>query len=537
LSDVFLSNYTKEPEKTIALAARLCYSSTNIQEINIDDDSVHTFIKKLTDIGHLSPFEHANFTFGIECSRACSHQLVRHRIASHCLSGDTTLKSYSSKKRYGTKQWTIEQLYNWSLDVKRKGRLKLINLRSMDEKNKILTSGKIKNILYTGKQKLYEVKTRCGRTIKSTLNELFFTENGWKKLKELSVGDYIYANGIPSIINHEWLKEMYLDKNISRKELSKIMEISDSKLGKIIRKFNLQKPKSQYPNRHGGYGKKEMFTTEGKEKLRLSKLGNKNPAWKGNNILKSSGNLRAYKKYKTNICDTCLSKENLERHHIDGNTLNNDENNILIVCQTCHRGHHVGQGIKTIFKTPITYIKYIGIDNTYDIEMEGPNFNFSANGLIVHNSQKSQRYVKEKQFEYYIPPSIKNSKFSSQYNSLMENIQLLYNEMEEIPNEDRRFILPNACKTQLFVTMNARELIHFFSVRCCQRAQWEIRDIARKMLYLVKEVAPNIFYNAGPGCVKGNCPEGKMTCGKANEIREITKNKLKEEIKKIIENE
>jgi thymidylate synthase (FAD) len=90
----------------------------------------------------------------------------------------------------------------------------------------------------------------------------------------------------------------------------------------------------------------------------------------------------------------------------------------------------------------------------------------------------------------------------------------------ESSNEDARFILPNAAETKMIVTMNARELLHFFSLRCCNRAQWEIRDLAREMLRLVKEVSPNLFRSAGPGCLRGPCPEGKFTCGKIKEVRE-----------------
>ena len=82
MSEVFLSRCTEEPEKTIALAARLCYSPEDITELNLEVDDISKFIRKLSEIGHLSPFEHANFTFGVKCSRACSHQFVRHRIAS-----------------------------------------------------------------------------------------------------------------------------------------------------------------------------------------------------------------------------------------------------------------------------------------------------------------------------------------------------------------------------------------------------------------------------------------------------------------------
>ena len=87
-------------------------------------------------------------------------------------------------------------------------------------------------------------------------------------------------------------------------------------------------------------------------------------------------------------------------------------------------------------------------------------------------------------------------------------------------NEDARFVLPNACETKMVVTMNARSLFNFFRHRCCARAQWEIRDVADQMLCLVCEVAPSLFKKAGPPCVSGGCPEGKMSCGKASDVRE-----------------
>ena len=80
-------------------------------------------------------------------------------------------------------------------------------------------------------------------------------------------------------------------------------------------------------------------------------------------------------------------------------------------------------------------------------------------------------------------------------------------------------MLPNACETQMVMTMNARSLMNFFHHRCCNRAQWEIKDVTDQMLALVLQVAPNLFKNAGPACVRGACSEGAMTCGLAKEMR------------------
>ncbi|HPK86609.1 MAG TPA: FAD-dependent thymidylate synthase, partial [Atribacterota bacterium] len=104
----------------------------------------------------------------------------------------------------------------------------------------------------------------------------------------------------------------------------------------------------------------------------------------------------------------------------------------------------------------------------------------------------------------------------SKYQQLFDNCISFYQEMVSrgIPAEDARYILPQAIATSIIFTANARELIHFFRMRCCNRAQWEIRELALKILKLVQEVAPGIFRDAGPSCLVGPCPEGEMTCGK-----------------------
>ena len=107
----------------------------------------------------------------------------------------------------------------------------------------------------------------------------------------------------------------------------------------------------------------------------------------------------------------------------------------------------------------------------------------------------------------------------SEMHGWYEEWQTLLGGAKESSNEDARFVLPNAAETKMTITMNARELLHFLSLRCCNRAQWEIREVAWQMLALLIDVAPNLFCNAGPACVKGACSEGKMTCGKAAEVR------------------
>lgn len=161
-------------------------------------------------------------------------------------------------------------------------------------------------------------------------------------------------------------------------------------------------------------------------------------------------------------------------------------------------------------------------------------------------SVQSQRYVVENQFEYIIPPEIESDAAAKEiYLKAMEDDQKNYDRLAEILKEkhikqmiadgmdeksasraaekkaieDARFVLPNACATKMIITMNARSLHNFFRLRCCNRAQWEIHELADRMLELCLSVAPELFKNAGPSCAAGACSEGKMSCGKASEVR------------------
>lgn len=165
---------------------------------------------------------------------------------------------------------------------------------------------------------------------------------------------------------------------------------------------------------------------------------------------------------------------------------------------------------------------------------------------IASYSVQSQRYVTEKQFEFVVPPEIEAIPQAKQeYFKAMEEDQAHYDRLTALlaekhrkrlleegmsekeaekaaqkkAIEDARFVLPNACCTKLVCTFNARSLLNFFSHRCCNRAQWEIRNVAVQMLRLVRAAAPHLFEKAGPPCLRGDCPEGSMSCKKASEVR------------------
>ncbi len=143
----------------------------------------------------------------------------------------------------------------------------------------------------------------------------------------------------------------------------------------------------------------------------------------------------------------------------------------------------------------------------------------------VSQLQQSQRYVKEDNFKYVIPPGFSaHPEFLSRFKQLQEEVMDIQREGLSlgIPPEDVRFALTNATETRFVITTNARHLRHMFNLRCCQRAQWEIRNMFTQLLKEYKQIAPNIFYGAGASCVElGYCPEGKMSCGRAPTLEQL----------------
>jgi thymidylate synthase (FAD) len=206
--------------------------------------------------------------------------------------------------------------------------------------------------------------------------------------------------------------------------------------------------------------------------------------------------------------------------------------------------------------------KFLGMlmDIGHESPVEHVSFTFGVEGvsrvlthqLVRHRigcsySQQSQRYVKLEQFEYIIPPEIEKVPQAKElFVKAMEADQQAYNMIVEVlfkehfdrliaegktekqakasagksSIEDARYVFPNACETKIVFTMTARALMNLFRHRCCNRAQWEIREMVEEMLKQVKAVAPTLFKNAGPGCISGPCPEGSMSCGKIVTVRE-----------------
>ena len=225
---------------------------------------------------------------------------------------------------------------------------------------------------------------------------------------------------------------------------------------------------------------------------------------------------------------------------------------IYAACRQCYStkfaGEMVREGVNDI-KNQEEFVKQV-VSSGHESPLEHVKFTFAVEGVsralthqlvrhrIASYSQQSQRYVKQSDFDYIIPPSIEtDEEMKKEYLNIMQEIQKSYNRLlsafekkgkkGESANQDARFVLPQAAETKIVITMNCRELLHFFKERCCSRAQWEIRNLAEEMLDLCKQKLPAVFNNAGAKCVAlGYCPEGARFTYKKYPLKKSVRRKI-----------
>jgi thymidylate synthase (FAD) len=206
---------------------------------------------------------------------------------------------------------------------------------------------------------------------------------------------------------------------------------------------------------------------------------------------------------------------------------------VALAARLCYSSAGIGELKEDVTRKDIRALVRKVLSMGHASTLEHVAFTFGVEGIsraashqlvrhrIASYSQQSQRYVSA-DFGYVTPGTVAGvPALRRDYERHMTASSRLYGKLTKagIPAEDARFVLPNATETKILVTMNARELHHFFSLRTCLRAQWEIREMALLMLAIARKEAPLLFESAGPGCVRGRCPEGKMSCGRAEEVR------------------
>lgn len=216
----------------------------------------------------------------------------------------------------------------------------------------------------------------------------------------------------------------------------------------------------------------------------------------------------------------------------------NPEKMIAIAARMCYSSLTASEMIKGLTEETVDHMISVMEDTGHSSLIEHINFTFIIEGvsrvlshqLVRHRMtsphQRSQRYVKKSLADEVItPPSIKETPGALEvFQHAVDVTNEAYQKMLElgVPKDDARFIFPNATGTQLILTLNGRSLVHLLSLRCCNRASWEIRNMAKLMLQECRKVSPKLFNNVGPSCYTnhGLCPEGKMCCGHTKEVCE-----------------
>jgi thymidylate synthase (FAD) len=205
------------------------------------------------------------------------------------------------------------------------------------------------------------------------------------------------------------------------------------------------------------------------------------------------------------------------------------ERAIAAAARLCYAPVGAAELMETMSDEAVQKVLKIIITSGHTSALEHASFTFAIDGvsramthqLVRHRlasyNQQSQRYVSyTDEPAFIVPPEVASDPVASE--AFLDSCAasfIAYRQLMDsgVAPEDARYLLPNAMETKIVVTMNIRELLHFFELRCCKRAQWEIRELALVMLCLVEPVAPYVFMDAGASCRRGPCREGKMTCG------------------------
>lgn len=506
-----------EELRKIEIAGRNCWRS----EGKMTDESYKPFIANLIKRGHGSPLEFGNIMFRITTGRDVMAELTRHRVASFCLSGDTIIGYEDTNKGL-----TIRDLYG-----KKKPYQRLSKLRSVNEQDKEIVMNNVVNVFFNGIQETYTIETSDGYFIRATAAHEFLTPNGWTQLRNLKPGDTLYTNGIEAYKQKEWLNDKYNNENLSQKEIAELCQVSHHTIRAWIRKFGLQKPagswcigKSPVNKGRTKYDYPPMMKTSLSQLKRwrdpelVGHVGKNKPPIDevyGLKRTNSNGYTKVSKYYQRKyICSVCGEhSDKTEIHHIDRNPKNFTPENLIELCETCHKRAHKGAAVKAVKPSVIKSIEYYGKEDVYDIEMKEPYHNYVANGFVVHNCIESQRYVNEAREEggirfikpdFYLDPDAVHTddvettrlvEASIAWRGSMERAEAYYNYLIDCGtrNQDARKVLPNSTACTIVMSCNLRELLHIYDLRSSSAAYPEMRSLMRLLKPEVDKVLPGFL--------------------------------------------
>lgn len=572
---VELLSHTPQPEKLCAMAAKLCYSAGMPRKKDLTPDKAGPFLERIMESGHLSVLEHACFTFGIEgISRACYDNKTEIYTENGWKLfrdlGDT--EKVLTRNRQGIAEFElpvrhISYLYQGNLHYYNSQNVNLavtpnhrMLIKKYDIKNKktaeynLVPSEEIAVNRFYITKKLNTQKTTISHVIIPGIDYLRKNRNGElfeKNVKDLIIDAKTFVKFLAwylaegscfynktensytvSISQYESEKntenrkeiiELITKMGFTATTEPKVVKFKNRQVGQFVEQLGLSFEKYIPYSIFSALDKSlaaDFISTYSKADASVDKTGHVK-------LYTCSRKLADQLQILAFLSGTSASiwedDRVGEKHLIKGNEVTHNH-----VCYVVS----ISQGVRNI-ECVVKRNKHFreSAYNGYVYCVEVPNnvIFVRRNGiaqwcgncshqLVRHRlasfSQQSQRYVKQEEPHFIVPQSVIDAGQADRYNQAMEYAWAFYRSMcnAGVPAEDARFVLPNAVETKLLLTMNARELLHFFSLRCCNRAQWEVRLLANDMLQLVKLAAPVLFAQAGAPCGYGSCPEGAMSC-------------------------
>ena len=535
-------------ERLAEFAGRLCYMSQR----NPASRTTREYLENIKRQGHGSVLEHANYSVLIEgVSRSLTHELVRHRAGmAYCLDGDTLIYSEHrwGGRPNGVKKRTLRRLYEMTLTPHGRSRVKLLRLRCLDEATGTFTTGRVKAVVRSGIKPVFRVELEDGKSIACTREHRFLTPDGWQPLDAVvggltvspgghavlgRTGGTLLTNGVAAYRDREWLRARYHGDGLQQSEIAAIAAIAgvtEHCVRAWVRKHDLQKPRGsgmtgRRPwNAGAHYTAGWHHTPEARRRQALEPLR------------------AAVFERDDHRCRLCGRRGGaLTLHHVlpiwARPDLAADVDNVVALCgRPCHlrvngrelefverfgrqlaevpagarRPHGSGRLLVPRARR-IVSVTYLGERETYDIEMDGPNHNFVANGIVTHNSQLSQRYVDESEAHFVVPPAIIGDDALEQawraqiegaqrsYVALVDQLMERYAWVSDkvhrrkMAREAARGVLPNSTETKIVATGNARAWRTVLELRSSEGAELEIRRFAIALLRLLQGEAPAFF--------------------------------------------
>lgn len=449
----------------------------NIYKDSLIEDPVINLVS-LSDFKDITEEEinaHLYTTFDFVTDRGVTHEMVRHRIASftqestrYCVAGDTELRTSNPHNHL-----TVKDLYE-NINSTKNGSYKRIKIKHLDEDTGELDFSHIKNIFNNGVKQVFELTTELGYHIKCTKDHEIYTPSGYLKLEDLEIGDKVYVNGIKIhrtelYKNHDWLYYQNITLNKTFVQIAAEFGYNTSTLKKWARKLNIPKKGTGYFNegrKPWNKGLTELDDPRVKIQAEALRTYHCDGRHDGETLILKSDTVN-YQKYLKDSCEICGAVHDLEVHHKDKNRDNNEQDNLLTVCESCHQRIH-NMSLECIYEDKIVSIECKGFEEVYDIEMDSEYHNFVASGIVVHNCNYSnEKFGSEIKCIYPANFESWSEDNRNVYIHSLEQAEEAYISMidEGATAQQARGVLPTDLATTIVMTANHKEWNHFFDLR------------------------------------------------------------------------